>query len=289
VAWQLRLLTLAFGWEVKLEMSARERQLMYCTHCGAPNGEGATNCGKCGAGIILPFKPSSRLSSNQLPQTLFTSLTPLQNSGLAFAVRNMTVKSATIQSFNTGSSSSGNVKFGGIGRGIGRWGVFGGMGSIHQHATHIFRTDIQIKLEDSTGTKAFLNYNLPFAITLSIDPGETLRVYFVKGGLSKPIVEGDQTINQWTPFAAEVVETGQIVPIAGLPTLEGEGAKLLFWGALSAFIGIWIVWPPLGGATPFGAFLLMIGVLCIGMYAFQRKAYLKAFSEAGHLAATATV
>jgi hypothetical protein len=151
----------------------------------------------------------------------------------------MMVKSAVIQSFNLGSSSSGTVKFAGLGRGFGPWAVFGGVGSINQTAVNSYRTDIQIKLEDESGQKAFLNYSLPFAITLAIEPGESVRIYFVKGGLQKPTALGDFRLDAWSPFVAENIDTGQLIPIAGLPTLGSPKKGLLITaivGALFTFI-----------------------------------------------------
>jgi len=131
----------------------------------------------------------------------------------------MVVKSAVVQSFNVGSSSSGKVSLAGVGRAFGPWAVFGAVGSINQTTINSYRTDIQIKLEDESGQRAFLNYSLPFAITLAIEPGESVRIYFVKGGLEKPKAVGDFRADVWTPFVAENIDTGQLIPIAGLPAL----------------------------------------------------------------------
>jgi hypothetical protein len=148
-----------------------------------------------------------------------SQLTKIQAEGLAFSGKNLIVKSAVIQSFNLGSNSAGTVKFAAVGRSFGPWAVFGGMGSINQTSVNTFRTDVQIKLEDEAGQKAFLNYSLPFAITLALEPGESLRVYFAKGGLQKPTSPGDFRIDNWLPFVAENADTGQLVPITGLPTV----------------------------------------------------------------------
>src|ERR1700734_208904 len=123
--------------------------------------------------MASPLLPACRLSADQLPRVLAGNITALQRNGLAFGVRDMTIKSATVQSFALGSNTSGAAKFGGVGRAIGPWAVFGGMASLQQHSANIFRTDVQMKLEDASGCKTFLNYSLPFAITLAVDPGET--------------------------------------------------------------------------------------------------------------------
>ena len=123
--------------------------------------------------------------------------------------------------------SSGKVTLAGLGRGFGPWTVFGAVGSINQTSVNSYRTDIQIKLEDESGQKAFLNYSLPFAITLAIEPGESVRIYFVKGGLQKPTAPGDLKVDSWTAFVAENIDTGQLIPIAGLPTLASPKKGLL--------------------------------------------------------------
>jgi hypothetical protein len=113
------------------------------------------------------------------------------------------------------------------------------MGSIHQTSVNSYRTDIQIKLEDESGQKAFLNYSLPFAITLSIEPSESLRVYFVQGGLPEPTSPGDFRVDAWSPFLAENTETGQLIPVAGLPTLGPPRTGLLkaaIAGSLMTFL-----------------------------------------------------
>ena len=72
-----------------------------------------------------------------------------------------------------------------------------------------------------------MSWSLPFAITLSIDPGDSLSVYFVQGGLPKPTAPGDFRIDAWSPFLAESTDTCQLIPIAGLPTLGPPKAGLL--------------------------------------------------------------
>lgn len=72
---------------------------------------------------------------------------------------------------------------GGLTRSLGdKWGAFGGLGTINQSTVNQFRTDVQVKLEDpALGEKSFLQTSLPFEITLSIDPGETLEIYYARG------------------------------------------------------------------------------------------------------------
>jgi hypothetical protein len=207
-------------------MPVKETKTLYCTKCGSaiPDGE---QCKQCDGRNRIALAPASRVRTEQIPGTIGSQLTKVQTDGLAFGARNMVVKSAVIQSFNLGSSSSGKVTLAGLGRGFGPWAVFGAVGSINQTSVNSYRTDIQIKLEDESGQKAFLNYSLPFAITLAIEPGESVRIYFVKGGLQKPTAPGDFKVDSWTAFAAENIDTGQLIPIAGLPTLASPKKGLL--------------------------------------------------------------
>ena len=105
------------------------------------------------------------------------------------------------------------------------------MGSINQTSVNSYRTDVQIKVEDEAGCKGFLNYSLPFAITLAIEPGESIKVYFVRGGLQKSTAPGDFRLDAWFPFVAENTDTGQLIPITGVPTL-GSPAKGLVKSAI---------------------------------------------------------
>jgi hypothetical protein len=219
-------------------MLVKDAQVLYCPQCGTRLLDG-TPCPACSGQARKALSPAGRLRSNQIPGVVGAQLTKVQSDGLAFGTKNLIVKSAVIQSFNLGSTSAGTVKFAGVGRSFGPWAVFGGMGSINQTTVNAYRTDIQIKLEDESGQKAFLNYSLPFAITLAIEPGESLRVYFVQGGLQKPTAPEDFRIDAWTPFLAENTDTGQLVPIAGVPTLGAPKKGLLkaaIVGALLTFL-----------------------------------------------------
>jgi hypothetical protein len=223
-------------------MLSTEIKNAYCGNCGGRLSDGVCPS-RCNSQIGDALAaPSYRVRSDQLPTVVSSQLTKVQSGGLAFACKHLNVKSAMVQSFNLGSSSAGTLKFAMVGRSFGPWSVFGGMGSIHQTSVNAFRTDIQIKLKDDAGQKAFLNYSLPFAITLAIEPGESLRVYFVRGGLQEPTFPGDFRVDTWTPFVAENTETGQLIPIAGLPTLgppktglikaAGAGALITFFAAI---------------------------------------------------------
>ena len=45
--------------------------------------------------------------------------------------------------------------------------------------------------------------------------------------MPKPTAPGDFRIDAWSPFLAESTDTGQLIPIAGLPTLGPPKAGLL--------------------------------------------------------------
>ena len=81
-----------------------------------------------------------------------------------------------------------------------------------------FKTDIQLKVEDyATGGKDFLATTLPFELTLSIDSGDRVRLFFVRGGLARPY-GSDFRIEEWTVFLAQNFDTGQVFPVSPLPS-----------------------------------------------------------------------
>lgn len=221
-------------------MLVKEVKAVYCTKCGNKIPDGA-QCNQCGGQNRNALTPAYRVRSNQIPGVVGSQLSKVQSEGLAFGAKNLVVKSAVIQSFNLGSSSAGTVALAGLGRSFGPWAVFGAMGSINQTSVNAYRTDIQIKVEDESGQKGFLNYSLPFAITLAIEPGESLRLYFVRGGLQKPTAPGDFRLDAWTPFVAESTDTGQLVPIAGVPTLGPPKNGLLKTAIVAAVVTFLVV------------------------------------------------
>ena len=238
---------------------------MYCSHCGSSALDGSQYCQQCGKGLAdnqldLALEVPSRIAVSELPAPLIAGLTLVQRDCLAFAARDMTVKSALIQSFNIGSYGKGSVRMTGFGRAIGPWGIFGGLGSISQQTVNTFRTDIQVKLQDAAGHRRFLNYSLPFAFTTAIQPDETLRVFYVKGGLPNPSEPGDFTVAQWTPFAAQNLDTGQVVPITGLPTLSlPDTSRLLVPGVVIGVTGLmFFALALLGGGIPLIGLILTL-------------------------------
>jgi len=217
-------------------MLANEVKAVHCTKCGSKLSDGG-QCKQCDGQNRNALAPAFRVRSNQIPGVVGSQLTKIQSEGLAFGAKNLVVKSAVIQSFNLGSSSTGTVKLAGVGRSFGPWAVFGAMGSINQTSVNAYRTDVQIKVEDESGQKGFLNYSLPFAITLAIEPGESLRVYFVRGDLQSPTA-GDFRLDVWIPFVAESTDTSQLVPIAGVPTLGSPKGSLLKTATVAVFVTV---------------------------------------------------
>lgn len=192
-------------------------------------------------------RPLNRIRTGLLPADIQRELTPLQGAGLAFATRQLKVDGVKVQTFQVGASSSGMMVVGGLGRSLGaNWGAFGGLGTVNQNTINQFRTDIQLRLEDpGNGEKTFLQTSLPFEITLSIEPGETLTLYFARGGLAAPKVQGDFRLNDWTPFVAKNMSTGQLIPMAPLPSLAAQkiggvgcGIALLIMGGLGLIAGL---------------------------------------------------
>lgn len=220
-------------------------------------------------------RPQNRIRTGLLPPDIQHELTPLQGAGLAFATRQLKVDGVKVQTFQVGASSSGMMVVGGLGRSLGaNWGAFGGLGTVNQNTINQFRTDIQLKLEDpGTGEKTFLQTSLPFEITLSIDPGETLTLYFARGGLAAPKVQGDFRLNDWTPFVAKNMSTGQLIPMAPLPSLAAQkiggvgcGIALLIMGGVGLFAGLSSPASPGGGSQVFLTFLGSLFFLVPGAF-----------------------
>ena len=163
--------------------------------------------------------PKSALPFQFLPQPIVAGLTQPQRDALSFSVRTFKVVTARVQTFQTGATSGGSVKFAGSTYAwTSHWSTFGGVGTINLSTANQFKTDVQFKLRDeTTGEDAFIARSLPFAMTLSIDPGDTIEIYFVCGGLDRFYAPGDFALKAWTPFAARSMNTGQIVPFSPAP------------------------------------------------------------------------
>ena len=218
---------------------------MFCPTCGNELDGNAGFCGFCGQQVaggltngphasiaqtpadnVHPqnrwLQPSQRIHAGLLPPEIQRSLSAAQGVGLAYASQDFKVISANAKAYAVGAVAQGQVVIGGLSRTLGdHWSAFGGIGSIHLDSVNRFKTDVQLKLEDpKTGGRAFFEWSLPFAITLSIDPGESLTFYFARGGLRNPAVPGDYRLDRRGAFAAKSMDTGQIIPIGPLPTLQ---------------------------------------------------------------------
>ena len=267
-------------------MLANEVKAVHCTKCGSKLSDGG-QCKQCDGQNRNALAPAFRVRSNQIPGVVGSQLTKIQSEGLAFGAKNLIVKSAVIQSFNLGSNSTGTVKLAGVGRSFGPWAVFGAMGSINQTSVNAYRTDVQIKVEDEAGQKGFLNYSLPFAITLAIEPGESLRVYFVRGGLQKPTAPEDFRMDAWTPFVAESTETGQLVPILGLPTLGSPKNGFLKMAIVAMIVTLLAI--SLGASFGFLIFLSLLTIVLTAGALRKVQSYKLSLAEATRTAVVSAV
>jgi hypothetical protein len=228
---------------------------------------------------VLPFQ--------SLPQPIVAGLTQVQRDALAFSVRTFKVVAARVQSFQTGATSGGTIVVGGLSHSLGsNWGAFGGVGTINLGAVNQFKTDVQFKLRDeSTGEDAFIARSLPFAMTLSVDPGDTIDIYFARGGLPKLYAPGDFTLGAWTPFAAKSLNTGQIVPFSPIPGLMRPKAPLA-GPIITLIFGLFFLSLGVVGDIPTIAFLsavpTFIGGLLITLRAMSRSNYKRDLAFAIH-------
>lgn len=194
---------------------------------------------------ILVIKPS------ELPGAVAQKLSDVQRDCLAFASRTCKVVSEPrIQTFNIGSATTGKgtVVGGGLGHALGQWDVFGNIGSINmkQQTVNAHQTDIQLKLEDvKTHEQIFLSQSVPFALTLSIEKGDIVALYYTKGGLPKPL-KGDIRLDDWALFLIRIESTNQLVSVG--PVSSFAKPQVVRW---YTYLGIvWIlgvlVAPPIG-------------------------------------------
>jgi hypothetical protein len=70
-----------------------------------------------------------------------------------------------------------------------------------------------------------------------------------KGGLQKPTSPGDFRIDDWLPFVAENADTGQLVPITGLPTLGAPNPALLQASIIAAVVSFFLIALGVGTVT----------------------------------------
>jgi|SRR5579859_4849293 len=237
----------------------------------------ATEFGKVNASGELG--PAHKLQFQMLPHEIVGGISENQRYALAFASRVYKVVSARVQTFQTGSVSHGTVGFAGLGHSFGaHWGAFAGAGSINQSSVNQFRTDIQLKLTDEkTGHSTFISRSLPFAITLALDPGDTVAIYYVVGGLRRHYQFGDFGMAQWTPFVGKSLSTGQIIPLNPLPGLlpPSAGGSVVCGIVLFVF-GLLCTMGFVAGSDALGIFGLItmaIGALPVFLYTRKKKRY----------------
>lgn len=155
-----------------------------------------------------------------------------------------------------------------------------------------------MKLEDDiAGEKAFITCSLPFEITLSIDPGESICVYYAKEGFPVPKAGGDFYLADWTPFVAKNLDTGQIVPLGPLPTLlQGRinnwGVALTIFGTAGLFFYLLIgISDRSEGQTWLltSLSILVLGLIFLASKLSAKKKYLRDLNSAKIFAKSCTV
>ncbi len=191
------------------------------------------------------------VSPHALPGAIAQALSVAQCDGLAFAYKKFVIAGEPkIQTFQMGSATKGKgtMKSIGLERVISQnWSVFGSVSGINlkMSTANTFRTDIQIRLENTgTGERLFFERSVPFPITVSMDRGDAVNLYYAKGGLTHP-AKGDFRINVWIPFLLENVYTKQIVPLASIPSFVKPKFHESLW-----FVAIFVtlIFPPLAMA-----------------------------------------
>jgi len=235
---------------------------VFCTGCGSAMSESALFCPACGTkrptGTAAPSEraaateqtkgsiearpcvPNARLAAATLPPQLRPNITNRQAENLRFGSRKYQVVSSRVQTFQTGAVSKGSVAVGGLSRSLGQhWGAFGGLGHVNQSSISRFRTDIQLKLRDPDNKElGFISASVPFEITLTVDPGDTLDVFFARGGLAHPREPGDFRLDEWSPFSAQNLTTGQAIPLGPLPTLGPPVPQNVGCAAILVIVGV---------------------------------------------------
>ncbi len=224
------------------------------------------------------------IPSSGLPKTITDALSKEQRECLAFATRECkVVAEPKIQTFQVSSATSGkgSIVGGGLGHGLGQWNVFGGIGGINlkQQTIHMHQTDIQLRLEATdNGEHIFLAHSVPLALTLSIDRGDTVDLYYLKGGLPKP-KEGDFRADDWSLFLIKNTHTNQLVPLGPVPSFAEK--QLIGWfitGTIMLLVSAGIY---SSGSDPVLLVLLGAGVIAYPLWRiWQWKKDVKAAREA---------
>jgi|GEM_PF-5604856 len=176
-----------------------------------------------------------------LPVELLRQLTPLQRLGLAFASRGHEVLDAQVNTIHDDSGTTIPSRFAGSTQIIrGESNVLGSVGSASHKTTHPIQTEIDLNVEDiQIGDRFSLKFILPFSLAIPIVAGDVITIFYVVGGLPKPMVKGDFKLREWTPFAARNSSTRQVVPLCSIPTLsEPFGMGLLISGMFLIGVGL---------------------------------------------------
>ena len=178
---------------------------------------------------------------DDLPKVIRDKMTNVQRDYLIFSKETFKIiGSPVVQSFQVSSSSDGSSNLGGVSYAMSqRWNVYGGLGSINMTTVNQYKTDIQLRLEDRRKKKDFISVSLPFKVTLSIERGDMVDVFYARGGLLKP-VRDDFRLGNWEPFLAENKYTKQVIPLRSLPRFLRRPPRDFSGAAVASLIIIWL-------------------------------------------------
>lgn len=182
------------------------------------------------------------ISVDELPKVVRDKMTKVQKDYLIFSKGTFkVVGNPIVQSFQVSSTSGGSSNLGGVGYAVNqRWNVYGGIGSINMTTINEYKTDIQLRLENKKKKKDFISVSLPFKVTLSVEAGDTLDIFYARGGLPNPIRD-DFRLDNWEPFLAENKYTKQVIPLRSLPRLLGEPPRNYSSEAIASLIIVWFI------------------------------------------------
>ncbi len=163
-----------------------------------------------------------KISVQELPSEIRDKLSSVQTELLIFSKQTFRIiDEPKVQTFEVGSSSKGNISTGGASVAISQnWSIFGGLSAISQTTINKFKTDIQLRLENTrTGEKEFISVSIPFELTLSLATGDTVDIFYAKGGLQE-LIKQDISYGEWTSFIGQNQETKQVIPLRPLPAFR---------------------------------------------------------------------
>ena len=199
--------------------------------------------------VIIPIQ------RDDLPSVVVEHLSQNQKVLLQFGRRIFKVIGAPhVQTFHVGSVGKGSTAGGGLGTSISdSWGIFGNLSSVNMATLNQFRTDIQLRLEDTaTHEKIFFEKSFPVEMTLSIESGDIFSIFHVRAK-EKNLQASNRKFTTWTPFIAQDDETKQLIPLGTIPPVVIPGSEYSRMET-SSFSWAWL----LGGISAVGILVLVI-------------------------------